>query len=456
MKQEFRGFKKVFGFTFSRQTQSKGWRALTVLLSVFLFLLPILITCFSSSASEEEYRHQIKTVYVADTSGTAEIDYSVLNSIGLQDFENISYKACQNLSDAGKLSGKEPHSLILSVEKPEENFSVNVLLPENSSLTHDDADAYVSFLSQGGFDTVLMLKSNLSPSQLSGALAFPEVTVSMPQDSAQDGISDGEDTATSEDEFHGAKSVLSMVLPYLNIMVLYFLILAYGQGIANSIIMEKTSKLMDTFLVSVKPTAMIFGKVIALALAGLLQFFLWIAALLLGIFASSHIEKTFFPSGKMALTRFLENLTTASGMFSLGAALLAILMVICGFLLFCSLAAIGASLAGKQEDLASTNVLFSLALITSFLVTLYAGGFDSMGASSVMWLNFVPFTAVLVTPSRILLGQISLTYGLISLAITLMLTAALLYLAGKIYKMMVMYKGNPPSLDKGIKMLKQK
>ena len=79
-----------------------------------------------------------------------------------------------------------------------------------------------------------------------------------------------------------AADVLSMVLPFVSLMLLYFLVLLYGQGTAASVLLEKTSKLMDLFLVSVEPTAMVLGKVLATALAGLLQLAVWILSLMGG------------------------------------------------------------------------------------------------------------------------------------------------------------------------------
>ena len=81
---------------------------------------------------------------------------------------------------------------------------------------------------------------------------------------------------TGEGETMG---LLSMLLPFASLMLLYFLVLLYGQSTAANVILEKTSKLMDLFLVSVEPGAMVLGKVLATALAGLLQLAVWAAGL---------------------------------------------------------------------------------------------------------------------------------------------------------------------------------
>jgi len=128
--------------------------------------------------------------------------------------------------------------------------------------------------------------------------------------------------------------------------------------------------------------------------------------------------------------------------------------VLGGFLLYCALAGVGGALAGKAEDLSSTNVLFSLTLVASFLICLLGGSGDAM-ISAAAWLNFVPFTAILVTPARVLLGEVSLGVGALSFVIVLASAAVVCLLAGKVYRMMSLYKGNPPSLRQMFTMLKE-
>ena len=112
-----------------------------------------------------------------------------------------------------------------------------------------------------------------------------------------------------------------------------------------------------------------------------------------------------------------------------------------------------ACMAGKQEDLSSTNLLFTLALIGSFLAALYSGGLGVMSPSS-MWLNWVPFTAVMIVPGRILLGQIPLWQAYGSLAVVLASFVLICLLAGKIYKNMALYKGQVPGFSTILKMIK--
>ena len=270
-----------------------------------------------------------------------------------------------------------------------------------------------------GYTQEALDRAELTPEQRVLLTAPVEVTVTGGQ--------------TGEGETMG---LLSMLLPFASLMLLYFLVLLYGQSTAASVILEKTSKLMDLFLVSVEPGAMVLGKVLATALAGLLQLAVWAAGL----------------AGGFAIGGAVGRLT---GLFSVPAMLEAAGLLLAGFLLYCSLSAIGGSMAGKAEDLSSTNVLFSLVLVASFFCCMFAGGMDGM-TSSARWLDYVPFTAILVTPSRVLLGQTSLLGGLVSLALVVVCAGVLTALAGRVYRLMSLYKGNPPTPRRVLRMLREK
>ena len=469
MKNELKGLGKIFAFTFERQVKSTGYLVGTIVFALLCFLLPAGIMAAveyfggdSDSAVETAAVSPVQTVYVADeTDGAA--DWNLLTQAGSETFGGISYVTCGSLEEADAQAGQEEHSLILLLEEAkktsQENalsqasngsqngYQMHLLLPDNTSLSEGDAGDLESFL-QANFQIILLQKSGIDPAAAAELLvpATTEVTTV------------GEE-ALSETEaaLESMREVLGMLLPYLNIMILYFLVLFYGQGVANNVIMEKTSKLMDTFLVAVKPTAMVFGKVLAVTAASMLQFVIVAASLIGGFAAGSALVRMINPDSDMLLLLFFDSLSEFQGVLTVPGILLAVVMMVSGFFLYCSLSAIGGSAAGKPEDLSSTNVVFTTVLIVSFLAALYAGGIGSMDSGAfAKWLDFVPFTSILVTPSRIMLGEVSLGMGFVSLLLVLIVSVLCLLLAGKVYRMMALYKGNPPTPAKLMKMLKEK
>ena len=469
MKNELKGLGKIFAFTFERQVKSTGYLVGTIVFALLCFLLPAGIMAAveyfggdSDSAVETAAVSPVQTVYVADeTDGAA--DWNLLTQAESETFGGISYVTCGSLEEADAQAGQEEHSLILLLEEAkktaQENtlsqasngsqngYQMHLLLPDNTSLSEGDAGDLESFL-QANFQIILLQKSGIDPAAAAELLvpATTEVTTV------------GEE-ALSETEaaLESMREVLGMLLPYLNIMILYFLVLFYGQGVANNVIMEKTSKLMDTFLVAVKPTAMVFGKVLAVTAASMLQFVIVAASLIGGFAAGSALVRMINPDSDMLLLLFFDSLSEFQGVLTVPGILLAVVMMVSGFFLYCSLSAIGGSAAGKPEDLSSTNVVFTTVLIVSFLAALYAGGIGSMDSGAfAKWLDFVPFTSILVTPSRIMLGEVSLGMGFVSLLLVLIVSVLCLLLAGKVYRMMALYKGNPPTPAKLMKMLKEK
>ena len=441
-----KGLGHVFAFTFRQQTRSGGYRRLTAILAVLCFLIPALVLGImamragNEAAAEpeyipEDYDWEAPVCHAGSVLAHDETDDPITDWSFLQALHPESWELTYTDDEA------DERTILLTLTCTDGVYEAHVSFPAGvaTSLTEEDLLAYESFL-WDAFPTILQVKSGLTADQLAALEAPIEVgSMELPEDT---------------DPQAAAKEVLGMILPYLGVMVMYFLVLFYGQGVANSVILEKTSKLMDFFLVTVEPAAMVLGKVLAMAASGLLQLSLWLASLAGGFAAGAWLCRTLAPEARFGILLFFESLQLFEGVFSLGSILLALGILLGGFLLYCALAGVGGALAGKAEDLSSTNVLFSLTLVASFLICLLGGSGEEV-ISNAAWLDLVPFTAILVTPTRVLLGDVSLAMAAVSLLIVLATAAALCLAAGKVYRMMSLYKGDPPSPRKLLTMLKE-
>ncbi len=441
---EFNGLGKVFSFTFKRQLASNGYKNTTLTVGLILFLLPIIIlACIAAFRMEDEalpeqgFTCNAENIYVYDATEPV-FEPSVLGETGF----NFSFY--NSLEEALAAVSTDEKGLVLKIEKLEHGFDISVILPENSVLTESDRDVFGDFISYN-FTNILVYKANLTPQQLSVIFAPQEIV----PDETEENFEESEIPEHEQDD----SSFIAPIVCYLNMMLLYFMVLFYGQGVANSVILEKTSKLMDFFLVSLKPGAMVLGKVFAIALSAVLQITLWFASLAAGIFGGVIIGGEISPEFKLAADAFLGAFDFLSGMFSLPAVLMALLITFSGLFLYSSLASVGGSLAGKPEDLSSTNQIFSLVLVGSFFAVIFTGTGNNM-VSDLEILNYIPFTAVLITPGRVLTGQADILTGIISFVIIIAFSVLVTYFAGKLYKMMSLYKGEPPKLNKVLEMLK--
>lgn len=469
MKNEFRGFGKIFSFTFLHHVKSKGYIASTLIIAMLCLLIPIGVmagreligggepepepginpgmgttieTTMEYEAGEEinleKEFEKLQYLYVVDRSqdGLDELagfgDY-LRQERGL-DLQVIDLGS--DMEKAAELSSGQKDVMILTADQVGKDFELNLLVPEEG-VSEMAAQSLVPLLDE----------------YIEGEKArINDVAEAEAVDN------DAAEAEGEESDMDELKEIVAMILTFLNIMVLYFFVLIYGQGVAGSVVMEKNSKLMEVFLTAVKPSAMVMGKLLAISLSGMVQLVSWVISILAGLALGGSLAQAINPDAGDPLGELLSLISSLTdGMFSAATLIAALVMALLGVLLYCSLAAIGGSLASKQEDLSSTNVVFTLILIMSFFAVLYGGGIEGFGADT-GWLktllDWIPFTAVMVTPSKILLGLIPLGYGLGSIALTAAVTILLVAAAGRLYKAMALYRGQVPAPRDIIKMMR--
>lgn len=474
MKKEFRGFGKIFSFTFLHHVKSKGYIASTLIIAMLCLLIPIGVmagreligggepepepginsgmeTTMELESGEEidleKEFEKLQYLYVVDRSqdGLDELagfgDY-LRQERGL-DLQVIDLGS--DMEKAAELSSGKRDVMILTADQVGKDFELNLLVPEGG-VSEMAAESLVPLLDQ----YIESVKSRING-------ASGEEDNMTDGGEADSGAAEAED---GENDIDNMKEVVAMILTFLNIMVLYFFVLIYGQSVAGSVVMEKNSKLMEVFLTAVKPSAMIMGKLLAISLSGMVQLVSWVVSILAGLALGGSFAQAINPDAGDPLGELFSLISSLTdGMFSTATLVAAVVMALLGVLLYCSLAAIGGSLASKQEDLSSTNVVFTLILIISFFAALYGGGIEGFGADG-GWLkallDWIPFTAVMVTPSKILLGLIPLGYGLGSIALTAAVTILLVAAAGRIYKAMALYRGQLLSPKQIIKMVRER
>lgn len=459
MKKEFRGFGKIFSFTFLHHVKSKGYIASTLIIAMLCLLIPIGVmagreligggepepepginsgmeTTMELESGEEidleKEFEKLQYLYVVDRSQDG-LDEPAGFGDYLRQERGLDLQVIDLGSDmekAAELSSGKRDVMILTADQVGKDFELNLLVPEGG-VSEMAAESLVPLLDQ----YIESVKSRING-------ASGEEDNMTDGGEADSGAAEAED---GENDIDNMKEVVAMILTFLNIMVLYFFVLIYGQSVAGSVVMEKNSKLMEVFLTAVKPSAMIMGKLLAISLSGMVQLVSWVVSILAGLALGGSFAQAINPDAGDPLGELFSLISSLTdGMFSTATLVAAVVMALLGVLLYCSLAAIGGSLASKQEDLSSTNVVFTLILIISFFAALYGGGIEGFGADAGLLktlLDWIPFTAVMVTPSKILLGLIPLGYGLGSIALTAAVTILLVAAAGRIYKAMALYRG---------------
>ncbi|MBR3538876.1 MAG: ABC transporter permease [Eubacterium sp.] len=439
----FKNFDKVFKFTFRNQALQKGYKALTITFGAILLIAPILVLIFISwtTKSDENVLQSCGAdkIYVVNEAANVS-DYSALKSIpgdGYASIEYIPAESVEGAVDTVKNAG-EKKSLVLYVTKDENGaVSARVIIPEGSEITSKTAKNYNKAIDKMEMlFTVTMQGISIQD--------MTEITRKIEYDGFD---ASGWKTGTSlfadkekanEQNNERIRDGFGMIITLLICLIMYFVVMAYGASISKNIVLEKASKLMDTMLISVKPEALVFGKLTGVLAAGLLQFFFWILMLAAGLIIGVKLSDAIFPDAQAPAVVFLKSLG-AMNMFQPLNVFLAVIVLLFGIIMYCAMAAFAGAISSTMEQAASNQGIFAVFLLFSYFAVIIKGTDIN---SAPMWLFLVPFTAALILPTGLLLGTLSLSTALIGVAILVVLTLVLLILAGHIYKAMALYKGD--------------
>ena len=242
----------------------------------------------------------------------------------------------------------------------------------------------------------------------------------------------------------GVNQADNFLYTYIMIMALYMVILLYGQMVATNVATEKSSRAMELLITSAKPTSMMFGKVIASCLAGLIQ--------LIAIFGSAVV---FYAMNKSYWgDNFLIN-----SIFNIPPELLVYMLVffVLGFLIYAFMFGAVGSTASKLEDINTSVLPITMLFIVAFIVVSTALSSGDIDNPIMMVCSFIPFTSPMAMFTGIAMSTVPFHEILISIAILIGSTAGGGVLASKIYRVGVLMYGNPPKIGTLLKaMLKSR
>ena len=439
-KNPFAGSLKVFWFSLKQTIFSKSWRNSTLIIAMLLLLgVPALLYALSAMDGKEEKKDDdetpIRTVFVVDeTEGKA--DYSVLRI----EEDDPEYIVCPSMDTAiGETAGKND-SVILRVTDSDGSFLTTVYLPQITEITRGKASRLGRSV-EAGFQQILMQKANLTP-EGAALLSLPVLTET---------ASVGDDAQTESEDMDMVGQMISFAIPYLMMLLIYMMVTLYGMSMANSILMEKTSKLMETILTAVHPVALMTGKLFATASAAVVQLLVWLFSLIGGVIGGSAFVLRMVPDTNNMTVVVTREVTDELTSLSVPGILMSIVILALGFLLYLSLSAVSGALASKAEDLNKTNIVFVLILLSSMFLCIMSpaemnAGMDAgemQFLSDATWLKLFPFTAILVTPGALIMRKASLLLGCGTIAVLIASVILLIIIAATIYKMLVLYRGEP-------------
>jgi ABC-2 type transport system permease protein len=225
-------------------------------------------------------------------------------------------------------------------------------------------------------------------------------------------------------------------------MLLFFSIYYYGYGVAMSVASEKTSRVMELLVTSVKPSKIILGKSAAMGLLGLCQMFLVVVT---GVGTYKLTSPDNFTIGGQALD--FSNFTP----FGLS---MIIVYFILGYSLYAMMNAVAGASVSKAEDVNSSIMPISMISMVSFYLGYFTLAIPEGTIAIVA--SIIPFSAPFSMPCRLLATEVpawQIMASIASLIVTIILIA---WMSIKIYSSAVLHYGKRLKMKDLLQMSKHK
>ena len=235
----------------------------------------------------------------------------------------------------------------------------------------------------------------------------------------------------------------SMGIGFLSGILIYMFIFMYGTMVMRGVIEEKTSRIVEVIISSVKPFQLMMGKILGVALVGLTQFVLWI---LLTIIISTVAELAFLDANVMATEMnssdqsvILAQVAEFTGGINLLQIFLAfIFYFLAGYLMYSALFAAVGSAVDAEADTQQFVLPITIPLILSFV--LITPIMENPDGTLAFWMSMIPFTSPVIMMVRLPFGVANWELAL-SIGILIASFIATTWLAGRIYRTGILMYG---------------
>lgn len=397
-------FKEVLLFEFGGYFKSKSW-----IITNILLVLAIIIGLSLPS--------------IIDFNGTEDTEkttYALLDSNNIIKNDEILKQYFQN-SEWKRYNTEEELNKAIEEEKATEGFIIKstteyVNVVYNSSF---DSDTNITF-------NTLMSNVNRDKYFASKGLDVLEIEniINTP--------------ITSEVNVLGKDSAKNFAYTYMLVFIVYMMVIMYGQMIAVSVATEKSNRSMEVLITSTSSNSLIFGKVIAGAIAGITQVALILSAALITYNINGNAWK-----GKLD---FLLNIP---------AEVLIVFSIfgLFGYLLYSFLFGGLGALVSKVEDVNKSATPLTMIMVVVFMLVMM--NLTEPDGSVMKILSYIPFSSCVAMFVRVGMGTVSVIEIVISAILLIVTTLGAGFIGAKIYRQGTLKYGNPISISTALKSLKK-
>lgn len=396
-------FLTVFGFTYKETIRNKGLIISTIITLIIMagfFNMDKIIGLFKSDSVDE--------IMITESGNLNLINNEFIKNLDDKDYKFVIAKDSKDIEDVKK--------------ELESGDSKYVALLEVSNKTELEGKLYVN--KSPGSELQKKVTSVLNDMKVMTNMKKYKLTT--------EEYTSIMSPAKLEIIQKGNSSKERMVLVYALVFGIYMITLTFGSMVANSVIEEKTNRIMETLITMAKPMELFFGKVLGVCAVGLTQIVIILGAGF-AMLKSSGIST--------------ESINALN--LNFGVILAFIFYFLLGYLTFSMLYAAVASLASSPQDVNSSMGAITMIFVVVFLIAMNCMGNIDTTFAKVM--SYIPFASPLLIFEKIILSNV----GAIEIIITTIINVGFIILVGivssKLYKRGTLHYGRKISLIKALK-----
>lgn len=236
----------------------------------------------------------------------------------------------------------------------------------------------------------------------------------------------------------GKNQLQNFFYTYIMIFALYLVILLYGQMVATNAATEKSSRAMELLITSAKPTSMMFGKVVASCIAGLVQ--------IVAVFGCALF---FFQLNKA----YWSGNEIVASIFGMPVDLFVYMLIffVLGFFIYAFMFGAVGSTVSKLEDINTAVMPITLLFIIGFFVVISSMASRDIDTVLLKICSYIPFTSPMAMFTRIAMSTVPFYEIAISIAILIGSVIGVGVISAKIYRVGVLLYGTTPKIGSILK-----
>lgn len=438
MKSRLSGWKDVFSFTLTQTLKSKAFIASFIIMAL-LALVASPVMSMISSPNEENNDYTITKMYVYDETGIFDADTAktMLAAEGWN-VEISASDAAQGSKEYEELAAAvdetQTSAVLLFVTAKEGPVEMFLEYSGNGEVSGTEITAFEEVL-YTAFEESRYNALGIDASQRE--LLSAEVVTSIAHADFNGNVRLDEDTSISDFEYWFLYALL-----FIGMMICMMV----GSQVANAIIVEKSSKVVEYLLTSIKPLAIIVGKVLAMLCVVMTE----IVGLILVFAASNAI--TGQRTGENVLAQLIS--PEVLGMLNPLNIILGLIFIALGMIFYATLAGLAGATVSRMEEAGEGLVMFTISMLVGVYIGIAAAG-SLLGAGDNPFAIFAmlfPLSSPFLMPGAILIGKAEVWIIVASFALILVLIALLFAFVARVYEALIVYNGNRIGLKQLFKM----